>query len=181
MIEKFSPSSRNQSAEGYAKKEFSLIPEGLYQVQLHDIVEKQKPDFKNPSVLKNFFTFTFIILNEGELRGRRLWLDVSAVPPYPPSEGRKQSWMYKVISAIEKHSITQDEAGGYDAAKFNTLIGEQIQVVVKHSPPKASGKVYANIDSVMAASSKMEAYETPKKEIVFNTPDIQIDNSDLPF
>lgn len=161
------------------KKEFSLIPEGVYQVQLHDITEKQKPDFKNPSVLKNFLTFTFIILNEGDIRGRRLWLDVSAITPFPPSEGRKESWIHKVVSAIEKHSISQDEAEAFNQEKFNALIGKQLQVVVKHSPPKASGKIYANVESVLAASSVMPEYETPKK--VESFPDIQISNDDLPF
>lgn len=176
MIENFSPKSRQSSD----KKEFSLIPEGLYQVSVHDIVEKQKPDFKNPSILKPHFTFTFIILNDGEFRGRRLWLDVSAVLPWPPLAGKKQSWMHKVVSAIEKHSITQEEADSFNKESFNALVGKQLQVVVKHSPPKTSGKVYANIDSVMAATTDLQPYESkPKVESTSN--DIVIEDGDLPF
>lgn len=170
MIENFSP-----KAPQTAQKEFSLIPEGLYQVSVHDIVEKQKPDFKNPEVLKNVLTFTFIILNEGELRGRRLWLDVNALAPFPPYQGRKQSWMHKVVSAIEKHSITEAEASTFTTDKFNALIGKQLQAVVKHSPPKASGKIYANIESVMASTQELPEYEKKKT--------IEIDGEDavVPF
>lgn len=175
MINNFEASRRQTE-----KKEFSLIPEGVYQVSVHDIQDKEKPSFNDPAVLKKCFTFTFIVLNDGEFRGRRLWLDVNAIPPYPPYAGRKQSWMHKIVSAIEKHSITEDEANQFNTEKFNALVGKQLQVVVKHSTPKASGKVWPNIESVLAAQTELEQYAPPVPRTE-NLPEIQIDADDLPI
>lgn len=173
------------------KTEFETIPEDVYQVQITDIKEKLKAPYQAPAgteATEPFYGFEFTILDEGKFRGRKLWKDVKPVLPFA-KPGSKEPWLHKIIAAVHGKALTFAEAESYGVEQLNALIGKQLRVLVKNSPPKADGKVFSNLESVMHTKNQMPAWE-PKSEKKESTigkrmdeevPSIQIEDSDMPF
>src|ERR1044072_7965554 len=140
------------------RKEFEALPPNLYQVQIGDVSQKFKRPWGAPQdseATEEYLTFEFIILNEGDYRGRKLWKDVRPVPP-TPSEGNgfKPSWMWRIVSAIFGHPFTFAEGVSFSPNDINALIGRQLRLMVNQNPK--GDKVYNNITDVLAVEQELD-------------------------
>src|SRR5438067_1017241 len=100
-------------------KEWPLIPADVYQTEITKIEEKNK--FKqyetDPDEVKRI-NFEFTIIEEGPHYGRRVWQKMAPVKPYPPTGKGKETWMYRLASAMEGHSIPREEADKFGVANI---------------------------------------------------------------
>jgi len=140
------------------RKEFDALPANLYQVQIGDITQKLKRPWGSPQdseASEEYLTFEFIILNEGDFRGRKLWKDVRPVPP-TPSEGNgfKPSWMWRIVSAVFAKPFTYQEGVSFSSNDINALIGRQLRLMVNQNPK--GEKIYNNITDVLSVEKDME-------------------------
>lgn len=153
------PVSNNLKLNIPERKEFAPLPANIYQVQISDITEKLKRKWGAPQdsePTEEYLTFEFVILNEGEYKGRKLWKDVRPVPP-TPSEGNsfKPSWMWRIVSAIEGHPLTFEQGAAFGPEQINGLIGRQLRLIVNQTPKNAQGKSYNNITEVLPVEGEM--------------------------
>src|SRR5688572_24766392 len=113
--------SRPQQAQ---RQEFDPIAEGVYQVDIVDIDQKDSPKFNNPTETERVWEFQFQILTDGPFKGRRLWKRARPVI----AAGDKPSILYQITSrALAAPQMSEDEALARDP---NDLIGKQMQVLV---------------------------------------------------
>jgi len=154
------------------KKEWSLIPEDVYQTEITNLEykiepnrykEREKDPVKKAQMPdeKQIINFEFTIIEEGEMYGRKLWQKMTPMKPYPPT-GTVTSWMYRLASAMAGHPITSAEADTYTSSDVNGYIHRQVQVVVKHSVPDANGKVWNNIESFLKAKQQLPPFDVNK-------------------
>lgn len=141
------------------KKDWPLIPEDVYQVEITDIAEDVTEYIKGEK--KDVFKFEFTLIEDGPTYGRKLWSRGSRVSPIPYKSG-KNPLTWKVASAVVKHPLTEDEGKAYTIAMLNALIGKQVRVTVSVSAPKADGKQYNNIDSFMMTKAELPAFDEKK-------------------
>jgi hypothetical protein len=141
------------------KKDWPLIPEDVYQVEITDIAEDVTEYIKGEK--KDVFKFEFTLIEDGPNYGRKLWSRGSRVSPIPYKSG-KNPLTWKVASAVAKHPLTEEEGKAYTIAMLNALIGKQLRVTVSVSAPKADGKQYNNIDSFMMTKAELPAFDEKK-------------------
>ncbi|QGH73103.1 MAG: protein of unknown function DUF669 [Podoviridae sp. ctviO18] len=133
-------------------KEWKIIPEGIYQVVIEDI----KPVF-----VKNKFNpegeeklnFQFVILDDGEYHGERLWRRVTP-NVFDGATNNRPSYLYQILKAANKVEPTEQQKNeGLSGDELNALIGKQLVVMVKVSAPNAQGKVFSNVEGLTTAKS----------------------------
>src|SRR4051794_20783046 len=94
------------------KKDWPIIPEDVYQVQITDLTEFDD-DYKGE--VKRKFKFEFTLIEDGQFYGRKLWVRGSKVSPCP-SSNNKAPITWKVASAVLKHPLTEDEGKSFTIA-----------------------------------------------------------------
>ncbi|MEI9966197.1 MAG: DUF669 domain-containing protein [Candidatus Moraniibacteriota bacterium] len=134
-------------------KTFDPLPEDVYQVELLDIEMQEKPSYNDKSVMENVLSFQFVVLDDGEFRGRSIWRNFVPTFLYIGKNGKNA--LYEITEAIIKRELTQEEEAMFGSDFINKLIGYQCRVVVKNKEGK-EGKVFSNIDSFMPAKSKAD-------------------------
>jgi hypothetical protein len=140
------------------KKDWPLIPEDVYQVEITDIAADVS-EYKGEK--KDVFKFEFTLIEDGPHYGRKLWRRGVQTVPIPYKSG-KNPLTWKVVSAVAKHPLTEEEGKAYTAAMMNAMIGKQLRVTVSVSEPKPDGKQYNNIDSFMMAKKDLPAFDESK-------------------
>jgi len=140
------------------KKDWPLIPEDVYQVEITDIAEDVS-EFKGEK--KEVFKFEFTLIEPGPHYGRKLWRRGVRTSPIPYKSG-KNPLTWKVASAVAKHPLTEEEGKAYTIAMMNGLIGKQLRVTVSVSEPKSDGKQHNNIDSFMMAKQVLPPFDEKK-------------------
>lgn len=147
-------------------KAWPLIPQDVYQCEVTKIEHKLEPNRwkKEATDLdeKRVMVFEFTIIEEGAHYGRKLWQKMAPVKPYPPQSGGKESWVYRLASAMEGHSITRGEADKFGSSNINDYIHRQVRVTVKHSAPNAQGKQYSNVESFLGAKTQLPPFDEKK-------------------
>lgn len=154
----FMPLDPNTTLKTPEKKEWPLIPEDVYQVELTDLTAEED-EFKGEK--KEVFKFEFTIIEEGEHYGRKLWKRGSRVSPLP-SATNKAPLTWKVTSAIHKHALTEEEGKKFTIPDMNALIGKQLRVGVVTTAPKPDGKQYNNIEGFYAAKVQLPKFDENK-------------------
>lgn len=146
------PLPAGYKAQKAERPDYDPIPEGIYQVEIAEINEKQKPKFRNPEETETVLDFEFVILDEGEAKARRLWKNVR---PYVVG-GDKPSHLFTIFTkALHRPELTEDEAAELEVG---TLIGKQVMVMVDRKPGK-DGKVYNNITAFSPAKTTLDPVE----------------------
>lgn len=84
---------------------------------------------------------------------------MSPVKPYPPKQPGKESWVYRIASAMAGHPITHDEADKFTSSDINGFIHQQIRITVSETAPKENGKRYNNIDSFLAVKQQLPLFD----------------------
>jgi hypothetical protein len=139
------------------KKEWPLIPEDVYQVEITDLTGEES-EWKGEK--KDVYKFEFTLIEDGPYYGRKLWKKGARVMPFPSSTG-KPPLTWKVASAVAKHPLTEDEGKTYTVAHLNALIGKQLRIGVMVTPPK-DGKQYNNAESFLMAKTQLPPFDESK-------------------
>lgn len=147
-------------------KEWSLIPADVYQTEITNITYKEVDNTrwkKKPTDpdKKQVMEFEFTIIEEGQHYGRKLWKQMAPIKPYPPTGG-KETWVYRLASAMAGHSITRAEADKYGSSDINDYSHRQVRITVSETAPKDNGKRYNNIDSFLPAKTQLRVFDANK-------------------
>lgn len=136
------------------RKEWPVIPEDVYQVAIEDITTITVKKFHSEEE-EDVFNFQFVILEEGEYKGQRLFKRVRPIV-FDGGGKNRPSYLYQIFKAAMKvePSVEQVELG-LTGKELNELIGKQIRVNVKVSPPNNAGKTFSNVEGVMHAKTEM--------------------------
>ena len=128
------------------KKDFTLIPEGIYEASIVDVNEKERRKYKSTET-EQALNFQFEI-EEGEYKGNYLWKMVS--PVYNEGfEGGQPSWLYQIFRACGALVVEPT------AQDINGLIGKRVKIIVKHKESK-DGNYYAIISDFLKSESSGE-------------------------
>lgn len=113
------------------KKEvvYENLPDGMYNVELFDISVKEQPKFNEPETLEKVFTFQYIVLNEGEYRGRCLWANFIPTFLYVSTKNGKNK-LYQIVESLNGE-LTQEQEAKMNTSFLTSLIGKQCQVMVE--------------------------------------------------
>jgi hypothetical protein len=149
------PLSKDVELKTPEKKDWPLIPEDVYQVEITDLTAEES-DYMGQK--KEVFKFEFTIIEDGEHYGRKLWKRGSRVSPIPYKNG-KNPLTWRVASAVAKHALTEEEGKAYIIDDMNALIGKQLRVTVSVTEPKPDGKQYNNVDSFLPAKGNAPAFD----------------------
>lgn len=113
------------------KKEivYENLPDGMYNVELFDISIKEQPKYNEPDTLEKVFTFQYIVLNEGEYRGRCIWANFIPTYLYISQKNGKNK-LYQIIESLHGE-MTQAEESTLNSSFLSSLVGKQCQVMVE--------------------------------------------------
>jgi hypothetical protein len=152
------PLDPNTELKTPEKKDWPVIPEDVYQVQITDLTAEQS-EWKGEK--KDVFKFEFTIIEDGAHYGRKLWKKGSRVAPLP-STNNKAPLTWKVASAVLKHPLTEEEGKSFKIADMNNLIGKQLRIGVSVTAPKEDGKQYNNVNSFLGAKVQLPPFDESK-------------------
>lgn len=161
-------------------KEFAPLEDDTYQVQITEAKLQQNKFWKSPTEEerkqgkgfdKYVFSFTFVILTEGEFRGRRIWDNAGL--SFKPTTKRGQAGptkLYKIISKAMKIEFDWDEVTAF-APDSRTLyrnilqevVGRQIRVTVENTKNVETGKTKTKVVSYSSAKTDLMPYSPDEK------------------
>ena len=158
---------------GQTKEYDPVDPSETYTVQ---IVKAQlrdnpwhKPDAPDPKDRgsKYQFSFEFVILDEGEFYGRRLWDNTS--PAFKPAGARQATKLYKIVSNALKREFDLQECFEYapDMKTFvknleDEVVGTQLKVAIENSTNVNTGKIRTKVSTYNPVKTELEPYSADK-------------------
>jgi hypothetical protein len=148
------PIPADYKAQAAQKVEYEPLEEGIYQVEIADVSLVDKPKFENRGESEQMLDFEFVILDDGQYRGRRLWKTIRPVINQG-GNGFKASYLYELMCKAMKLQLTQEDALD---VPINSLLGKQLVVAVDCKPGK-NGKTYNNIRSFTAVKELLDPFE----------------------
>lgn len=159
------------------KKEFDLLPEDTYQVEISKIELRKDQPVYNSDEVEDKFSFEFTVVEEGMYKGRKQWLDVRPIMS-AGFEGGSPSWLYKLFCAVNQVQLNDDEARGISTKTINDMEGQQLRLVIKQKKNQ-KGVLKNKIGDVLPTKGQPIGQETIARP---RLPDsIQIDDGDIPF
>lgn len=158
--------------------EYELLPEDTYQVQITKLDLKTDQTIYQSTEVEDKFAFEFTIVEEGEYKGRKLWLDVRTIMSAGWTGG-SPSWLYKIFCAVNAIQLTDEEAKSVTAKNVNEMLGKQLRLIVKQKPNQ-KGIIKNKIVDVMALKGAAIGWEEPVVDhSSIEEEDINVD--DIPF
>jgi len=139
------------------KKEFELVPAGIYQVVIAAVKLKKDQKVWDSDDVEDKFGFDFVVV-KGKYKNRHFWKDCRIIMN-PAFEGGSASWLYKVYSAAVNAQLTKDEAGEITSKDINAIEGKQIQLVIKQKPNK-KGEIKNSIEDAVPVEEEVEFTKT---------------------
>lgn len=170
-------------------KEYAPLEEDTYQVEVAEVVLKENPFYK-PEDTENFqskyqFGFTFIILDEGEFRGRRIW-DNTGLSLKPTTKRGKggATKLYKIVTRAMKTEFDWDMCASF-APDTKTLYknlkenveGHQLKVTIQNNTNPDSGKTRSKVVSYMNSKKDMPKYDAEAEKAKRDAADKEADAS----
>lgn len=116
------------------KKEFEIVPAGIYQVVIASVKLKKNQKIWDSDEVEDKFAFDFVVV-KGKYKNRHFWKDCRIIMN-PAFEGGSASWLYKIYSAAVNAQLTKDEASEITSKDINAIEGKQVQLVIKQKPNK---------------------------------------------
>lgn len=154
------------------KKEYELLPEDTYQVQITSLELLEDVELYQSTEREDKFKFEFTIVEEGQYKGRKLWLEARTVLS-PGSNGFSASWLYKLFCAVNGTNLGEEETKSVTASNINEMENKQLRLVVKQKA-NTKGVTKNKITDVMALKGEEIDYTpTPTAD------DISVE--DIPF
>src|SRR3954464_14646629 len=98
------PLPANTEMKTPEKKDWPVLPEDIYQVEITDLTAEEA-EWKGEK--KDVFKFEFTIIEDGQYYGRKLWKKGTRVSPIP-FRNSKNPLTWKVASAVAKHPLTEE-------------------------------------------------------------------------
>jgi len=145
---------------------FDPIPADKYTVQIADVsLKSQWNKFKNAD--QDYLNYQFIVLDdkpmpedEGETtRGRYLWRRMS-------QSLNSKSILFKFVRAVYGRDLTPEELKDF-AGNPDSIVGKQVDVMVKQNPGDDGATVYNNIIDFSKNVKELETVEfTPQPQDV---------------
>lgn len=112
------------------KPVYELLPDDTYEVEISKIdLRVDQPIYMKPDEVEDKFNFEFVILDEGEFKGRKQWKEVRTVMS-AGSDGYDPSWLYKIFCAVNNVKLTDDDAQTVSVNSINDMIGKRVRVVI---------------------------------------------------
>jgi hypothetical protein len=150
-------------------KEFPLLKNDIYQVELVDVNIEEKQKYQS-SEMEEKLSFEFAILAGKDAEGNDARLRLLAknfVPTYLYiSTKNGKNWLYKVVEALIGRELNkEEEALGVSAKTLNFLIGKQCRVLLeKVASKKDATKFYSNISNILSAESEFTPLTSEEKD-----------------
>lgn len=160
------------------KKEYELLPKDTYQVRITKLDLKKDQPIYNSTEVEDKLAFEFVVVEEGEYKGRRLWLDVRTIMS-AGSNGYSPSWLYKLFCAINRVMLSDEEAKGVAAKDIDSMLGQEVRLVVTQQNNR-KGEPKNKITDVLPLKGQISASaDTAKPAEPLISEDINVD--DIPF
>ena len=138
-------------------KEFEVLPQDIYQVELLDVEQKTQKKWKSDEE-EDVFVFTFVILDDGEFYGRRMW----EYAAQKLSKYKGGSKLYKALVGLnggvqltDEACMTPEETCSDNA--INALIGKQVRLTVGQKA-KQDGSLKNVIESYLPVKKDLPAF-----------------------
>lgn len=147
------------------KMEYDPLPEDVYQVQLLDVEMQSKPSYDDKTVMEDVLSFQFVVLDDGEFRGRSIWKNF--VPTYLYNGKKGKNALYQITEAIIRRELKDEDKQNLSSDFVNTLVGYQCRVTVKNKTT-GEGKIFSNIDTFLPAKANIN--KLTQEEIEKATP-----------
>ncbi len=142
-------------------KTFDPLPEDVYQVELFDIELQEKPSYNDKTVMEKVMSFQFVVLDEGEFRGRSIWKNFVPIYLYIGKNGKNA--LYQITEAIIARELKDEEIATFGSDFINKLVGYQCRVTVKNKEGK-EGKFFSNIDTFLPKKASLTRLTSEEKE-----------------
>lgn len=134
--------------------DFKVMPDDVYQVKIMDIkLLENQPQYKNPQVMEDQLKFEFLVTEEGEFKGTKLFSKNIRPVMNAAFAGGSPSTLYKIFCAVNNITLDPEAAKTVTAANINDMIGKEVRVRVKPTQSKATGKTYNNVDDYLPLKS----------------------------
>lgn len=143
------------------KMEFDPLPEDVYQVQLLDVEMQSKPSYDDKTVMENVLSFQFVVVDDGEFRGRSIWKNF--VPTYLYNGKKGKNGLYQITEAIIRRELKDEDKQNLSSDFVNDLVGYQCRVTVKNKTT-GEGKTFSNIDTFLPAKSNVTPLTEDEKQ-----------------
>jgi len=145
------------------KGNFPILPEDTYQAVIEDVNLVEQPVYESPGEKEEVLNFQFLILEEGEYAGQRVWKKVRPILNAGFDQGQP-SWLYELSKAVMK-ALPNDKQleEGLSAEDLNELIGKQARLIIKIKTSK-KGKEYNNITGILASKKDVDVPKLKTKE-----------------
>lgn len=112
------------------KKEYLLLPEDIYIVEVGDITDEERPVYNKPDETEKVMKFQFVVIG-GEFDGQSIFMNVKPTL-FPGNAGLSPSALYQILSAVNGKALDDEDLQGVTTQDINNLIHKEIRVVVKH-------------------------------------------------
>lgn len=153
------------------QKEYELLPKDVYQAQLLDIENKQETAWQSTELVDKI-VFTFVIIEEGEFYGRRMWQHCTT----KLSKFKGGSNLYKVLVGMndgkdftDAQIASPEEIAGDDA--LNALINKQVRISVGVTEKQTKKGEFKNvIESFMPVKSQLPEFVAKEDGESTNAP-----------
>jgi len=142
-------------------KTYEPLPEDMYQVELLDIEMQEKPNYNDKTKMENVLSFQFVVVEEGEYRGRSIWKNF--VPTYLYIGKNGKNALYQITEAMIMRNLSQEEKADFGSSYINKLVGYQCRVLIKNKEGK-EGKKFSNIDSFLPKKETLKSLTDEEKE-----------------
>ena len=144
-------------------KEWDLIPKDVYQVEVLDIELKEGTKYQSDEK-QTQLVFTFVLIEEGEHYGRRMWQYASQTL----SKFKGGSNLYKTIVGLNGGvQLTDEQCSNIDVTcsdeALNALIGKQVRLSIGDKA-KQDGTLKNIIESYLPIKEELPAFDATKMD-----------------
>lgn len=144
------------------RKEFDLLPANTYQVMIEKIeLRPSQPVWGKEGEKEDRLNFTFVIIQEGKFKNRKLWKDC-AIKVNPAFAGGSASNLYSIFSAANNINLTDIEAKSVSISDINLLEKKQLKLIVQQKLNKKG--VMKNVIDGYLPAEQMEFSATLESE-----------------
>lgn len=167
------------------KKEYELLPDDTYEVEISKMeFKKDQPVYQKEGEFEDKLGFEFTIVEDSEYKGRKLWQDTRIVMS-AGSKGYSPSWLYKLFCAVNKSTLTDEEAKQVTAATINDMLHKRVRLVVKIEPNR-KGDLKNKIKDMLpvkgpSAEKLQEQIKSQQAAPLPEPPAEDINVDDIPF
>lgn len=139
------------------KKDFELLPDDTYQVAITKLELKEgQPVYESKTgEVEDRVEFEFTIVEDGPYKGRKLWKNVSTTMS-AGSTGYSPSGLYKLFCAVNRFSLSDEEAKSVEAKDINEMLGKELRLVVKQEKSR-KGNTKNKIKDVLPLKNALPA------------------------